>query len=89
MHYTNATLQIGWSEAQTNAFQACPKIPFHSSPLSLLFTSTPPFLHNLSSFLIPPHPYPHGWGGPSVAGGDPLGITRFQFFLHLACREME
>lgn len=68
--------------------QACPKIPFYPSPLSPPSTSSTPPPHYLSSSLIPPHPYPHGWGGPSVAGGDPLGITRFRFFLHLACREM-
>ena len=43
------------------------------------------FLSLLLSSLLT---HPHGWEGPFLAEGGPLGITRLQFYLHLVCREM-
>lgn len=59
-----------WLEAQTNAPQACPKTPFHPSPLSPLYKPFTPLHHHLSSSFIPLHPYiPMGGEVPPLQEG--------------------
>ena len=61
------------------------------SLILLLYSILFIYLHTPFFHLPPPHPFspiPHGWEGPFLAEGCPLGITRLQFYLHLACREM-